>query len=56
MPSYLVVGGLVFTVLSHPFLMSALGDSYGPETQSDVRLLYLAQTSLQDKGEPPCTW
>ena len=50
-PSYLMVGGMVFTVLSHPFLHSNLGDSYAPETQADVRLLYLIQCSLRNEGQ-----
>jgi hypothetical protein len=50
-PSYLIIGGLVFTVLSHPFLESALGEQYTPATQADVRLLSLVQEPLDEKGE-----
>jgi len=48
MPSYFMVGGMVFTVLSHPFLLSNLGETYAPETDADVRLLSLIQSPLQE--------
>ena len=41
------VGGMVFTVLTHPFLLSNLGETYAPESQADVRLLYLIQCNLR---------
>lgn len=42
---------MVFTVLTHPFLLSNLGETYAPETQADVRLLNLIQSSLRHRGE-----
>ena len=51
MPSYFMVGGMVFTVLSHPFLLSNLGETYAPETQADVRLLSLIQSHLKEPGQ-----
>lgn len=42
---------MVFTVLTHPFLLSNLGETYAPETQADVRLLYLIQCNLRQEGE-----
>lgn len=41
---------MVFTVLSHPFLLSNLGETYAPETQADVRLLNLIQSNLKRSG------
>lgn len=46
----LQVGGMVFTVLTHPFLLSNLGETYAPESQADVRLLYLIQCNLRNRG------
>lgn len=51
MPSYFMVGGMVFTVLSHPFLMANLGETYAPETHADVRLLSLIQSHLKNPGQ-----
>ncbi len=51
MPSFFMVGGMVFTVLTHPFLLSNLGETYAPETQADVRLLYLIQSYLQNPAQ-----
>jgi hypothetical protein len=42
---------MVFTVLTHPFLLSNLGETYAPETQADVRLLYLIQCNLKRAGQ-----
>lgn len=50
-PSYFMVGGMVFTVLTHPFIASTLGETYTPETQADVRLLYLIQCNLRNNGK-----
>lgn len=48
-PSFLMVGGLVFSVLSHPFLEAT--EAYTPQSPADVRLLLLMQASLQHPGE-----
>lgn len=50
-PSYLTVGGLVFTELTKPYIEGALGEHYTPQTMQDVRMLSFTQESIQYEGE-----
>lgn len=47
-PAFLMIGGLVFSVLSNPFLEAT--EAYTPQSPADVRLLYLMQASVQHPG------
>jgi len=52
-PSYLTIGGLVFTVLTKPFMDEYISDGnvYTPRTEAEIRLLYLDQCNLKDRGK-----